>query len=115
MTDNRIATSFWIEGALRQCNALNMPAYVLQRGADFSGTLALKLYVPAKGAKVLIQSRNENGALIWVEAVKPRQDGQEYIAESEADAYIARAISRDPDLWVVEIETRTGEHPFILP
>ncbi len=51
--------------------------------------------------------RDMDGKLGWMPALKG-----ELVPEPEADEYIQRAVQRDPDLWVVEIETRDGSHPF---
>ena len=34
------------------------------------------------------------------------------VSSERAEDYIERAIQRDPDVWVVEIEHPEGWHPF---
>ena len=72
-----------------------------------SGTLLLKINLLENGCRVLSQARDLDGNLGWLGAFKGAS-----VPEPEADAYIERAVSRDPDLWVVEIEDRKGVNPF---
>ena len=71
------------------------------------GMVLLKINRLEQGCAVLTQTRDLSGRPAWLAA----QSGA-LMPEADADAYIARAVKRDPDLWVVEIESRSGAHPF---
>jgi hypothetical protein len=107
MTDDRLPTDLWVRTHLKRMALDAVAAYVVRRGDPRGGLVILKLNQLERGCRVLSQSRDLEGRLAWLGA-----KGGEFLAEAEADAYIARAVARDPDLWVVEIEDREGRHPF---
>ena len=107
MTDGRLPTEMWVKAHLRRLSIEGIGAVVVRRGEAMGGSVLLKLNQRDLGCRVLTQARAPDGALGWLAAFEGKAVG-----ETEADAYIARATSRDPDLWVVEIDDRAGRHPF---
>ena len=107
MTDERLKAEFWIMAHVRRCNADGVPATVVRRGDSRGGTLVLKINQFERGCRVLSQALDMNGSLGWLAAFSGA-----LVPETEADDYISRATGRDPDLWVVEIESPDGWHPF---
>ncbi len=107
MSDDRLKADVWIMSHVRLCSSKGVPATVARKGDLLGGTLLLKLNLLEAGCRVLSQARDFDGNPGWLAAF-----GEALVPEAEADEYIARAVARDPDLWVVEIEHRDGWHPF---
>lgn len=112
--DADLPTELWLRAHLRRCDREAVPAVIVKRGDPHRGTLILKLNHLDGGCRVLSQVRDMDGRLGWLEA-RPKEailDANGRLPEADADAYIERAVGRDPDLWVVEIEHPDGWHPF---
>jgi hypothetical protein len=105
--EHRLRAEVWIMAHVRRCITEGIPVAVVRRGESERGTVILKLNQLEGDVRVLSQARDIDGRLGWLAAF----DGAA-VKEADADAYIARAVKRDPDLWVVEIEDREGRHPF---
>ena len=107
MSEGRIATELWVMAHIRRCHAQGIMATVVKRGDDWGGAVIVKLNLLGPGFRVLTQSRDIEGNIAWLQA----KEGA-VLNETDADDYIARQTARDPDLWVIEIEDRSGKLPF---
>ena len=102
-----VKSAIWVQAHLRRCNAMGLAAMLVRRGAEEAGSIYVKinrldgrvvLAGPAPGP-----AHDQRGERRWVRLIA---DGA--VIEAEADAYLRRVRSIDPDIWIVEIEDPGG-------
>ena len=96
-----------VQAAVRACAAKGLMATVARHGDDDAGAILVKQNLMGPGFRVLTQVRDTEGARAWMIGT-----GAAPVDEKAADAYVARQVGRDSDLWVIEIEDATGWLPF---
>jgi len=100
-------TYLWVEAKIRELSAQGIGVYVTQKGERNDGTVLLKLADTKGACKLLIQQRKLDGDLKWVNALS-----DDVLEEQRADEYINRSKQRDPDQWIIEVESAEMFNPF---
>ncbi|WP_158931482.1 DUF1491 family protein [Acidisphaera sp. S103] len=100
----RVKAGLWVSMALRMGNADGRFGAVIRKGDPDAGGVLVVLR-GREGLSVLSQLRSAEGELAWMRATGPAP-----VDDATADAYIARQVKFDPDLWVIEFEA-----PDLLP
>ena len=102
----RLKAGLWVKAALRMADRDGRPGAVLRKGdADAGGVLAVLR--GREGLVVLSQVRSAEGALAWMRAT-----GAAPVDQAAVDAYVARQVRFDSDLWVVEFDAPDFVPPF---
>jgi hypothetical protein len=99
MAEDRLKAELWIKAQIRLCDRDGIAATIVRRGDPTGGAILLKLNRFDAGCRVYTQVRDRESNPAWLCAT-----GAEPVPEPDADAYIARQVTRDYDLWVLEIE-----------
>ena len=101
MAEARLATGIWVAAYLRRLMLADIPAYVTRHGDDTAGAVMVKC------------ATLDGGASLWAREWDLDMDQRLWVmlgqgGERDIDAQTARAAARDPDLWLIEIESRDG-------
>ena len=107
----RLKTALWVAAYLRRCQVEGTFAVVRRRGAEEAGAVFVRisrldgtsdLYGPAPQS-AFDAAPGAARAFIASLAEQPSPD-------AAVDAYLAREIKFDSDVWIVEVEDRAGRN-----
>lgn len=113
---HRVKSGLWVAAYLRRVAGEARSAVVVRRGAEEAGAVFVKiarldgtadLYGPAPQTAFAEDDEDR----ILDRLFEPLAEAA---PEAEVDARLARERKFDPDLWVVEVEDRTGRHGLEL-
>jgi hypothetical protein len=106
MSDPRVKAGIWVSMALQMGNSGGRFGAVIRKGdPDAGGVLVVLRH--GREVSVLSQLRSADGELAWMRAT-----GAASVDDATADAYVARQVKFDPDLWVIEFEAPDMLPPF---
>ncbi|MCJ2014571.1 DUF1491 family protein [Methylobacterium sp. J-076] len=106
----RLRSDFWVSAHLRRLNDLSIPAVLRRRGAAEAGAVFVKvdrldgtadLYGPAP------QSLMAEAEDLGERRFSPMLAG---VMPLDVEERLGREIRFDSDLWIIEIDDRSGRH-----
>jgi hypothetical protein len=106
MSEPRLKAGLWVKMALRMGDLGGRSGAVLRKGDPDAGGVLVVLR-GRDGLCVLSQMRTDDGVLAWLRAT-----GAAPVDQAAADAYVARQVRFDPDIWVLEFDAPDMIPPF---
>lgn len=101
----RLLTRIWVQAQTRLCDRYFIQMVVARRGDPDAGAVVVRLLRAAGSSLLLRRQTKLDGASEWVAV-----PGGGEIDNQTADAYLAREIDRDRDLWVLEVDDPKGRY-----
>lgn len=98
----RLTSDFWVRAYLRRLQLVDIPAFITAKGDATAGAVIVKLNTLDGNAKAFHRSYDLDGNRVWVTLAEG--------AERDVDASLTKQRSFDPDIWVIEVESRDGRH-----
>jgi hypothetical protein len=107
----RLKSGIWVAAYIRRCQVEGVQAMLRRRGAEEAGAVFIKISRLDGTAQVFgpapqtafDETRPADRAFV-------RSLQNEPASEADAEAYLARQIKFDPDIWIVEVEDRSGRN-----
>ena len=96
----RLTTDIWVSAYRMRLQAAHIPCYVTARGD------------PTAGAVLVVCATLDGNATLWAREPGPEFEPVWARVKTGAEREVAEAVAKrrraDPDLWVIEVEDRSG-------
>lgn len=102
MTEPRLKSGFWVSAYVRRCHTQGAPAFVTRKGDPDAGAILIVIDRLDRTSRLYARARNADANLVfmpltaWTDALS-------------VQAAIDKQVQYDPDLWLVAVESKTGE------
>lgn len=101
----RVKSDLWVSAQVRLCDRLAVPAVVVRKGDPDSGAILVRVEDADRKVVVWTQVHTVEGERGWMRGTGPAP-----VSAEEAESYVKRAIDRDYDIWILDIEDRHGRY-----
>ena len=95
----RLKTSLWVQSQIRLCDQMFFPISITRKGDPDSGALILRLNKRNNFCQLFRRIISNQDFLDWMSV-----GGADMISFEDAAGYLEREITRDRDLWIIEID-----------
>ena len=107
----RLKSALWVAAYMRRCQVEGVFAVLRRRGAEEAGAVFVRIS-RLDGTSDLFGPAPQSAfdaAPSGARAFSPSLDKQP-APDATVDAYLAREIKFDPDIWIVEVEDHSGRN-----
>jgi hypothetical protein len=107
----RLKTALWVAAYLRRCQVEGLFGVVRRRGAEEAGAVFVRIS-RLDGTSDLFGPAPQSAFDAAPDAGRAFTPslGSQSATDAEVEAYLARQIKFDPDVWIVEVEDRAGRN-----
>lgn len=107
----RLKSALWVAAYLRRCQVEGVYGVVRRRGAEEAGAVFVRIS-RLDGTSDLFGPAPQSAfdAAPGAERAFSASLAKQPAPDATIEAYLAREIKFDPDLWIVEVEDRDGRN-----
>ena len=98
----RVTSEFWVSAYKQVLEAQAIPLFIIKKGNAAAGAIIVRISDLQGKSKIFGQSFDMEGDRRWVELAAGK--------DAEMETEILRQKKVDSDLWILEVETRHGNH-----
>ena len=107
----RLKSALWVAAYLRRCQVEGLSGVVRRRGAEDAGAVFVRVS-RLDGTSDLFGPAPQSAFDAAQEAARAftASLATQTAPDAEVEAYLARQVKFDPDVWIVEVEDRAGRN-----